>query len=109
MSLKSRQLKLKVLWLPNSLGLAINQTLASSPSNLVYRPLTSYYFWPKTGVWEQLKLELDSRLWLPEKEKVKTLNLVSDLINYWQKYKSIEKVENIEKNFSEVLFLELRE
>ena len=103
-----RYLKLKVIWLPKLLGVAIDQIIVTKPNSFVCRPLTTYYFWPKTGVWEQLKLELDSAKWLTEKEKIKYLNLVSDIINDWQKHKDIDKLTDIKKKFSEVSFLEVR-
>ena len=50
----SMQLKLKAVWGKNFLGLAIDQV------NGVYDlPITTYYFWPRTEAWEQLRLELD--------------------------------------------------
>lgn len=67
------KLKLKVLWFKELLGLAIDQNIEFQSS-----PITSYYIWPKTEAWEQLKLELDSRPWLSSKEKVKILNLTTD-------------------------------
>tara|TARA_B100000683_G_scaffold160363_1_gene154672 strand:- start:210 stop:545 length:336 start_codon:yes stop_codon:yes gene_type:complete len=109
MSSDSRHLKLKVIWRPKFLGLAIDQLVVINSYSCFCRPLTTYYFWPKSGVWEQLKLELDSAMWLTEKEKIRYLNLVSDIINEWQKYKDIGKIEDIKKKFSEVSFLELRE
>ena len=48
----SANLRLKVLWLKNCLGLSIDQV--SLKSQL---PITFYYFWPRTEAWEQLKLE----------------------------------------------------
>ena len=98
----SQQLKLRVLWLKNVLGLAIDQTMV----NQSY-PLTQYYFWPRTEAWDQLKLELDSKPWLSEKEKINILNLATDVINHWRRYKDTEKVENIVNSFSEALFVEL--
>ena len=56
---KSFQLRLKVVWFKDFLGLAIDQV----NSDLQYS-LTPYYFWPRTEAWEQLKLELDSKIWL---------------------------------------------
>ena len=43
-------------------------------------------------------------MWLTEKEKIRYLNLVSDIINEWQKYKDIDKIEDIKKKFSESRF-----
>ena len=108
MKSNSTHLKLKVVWLPKLLGLAIDQIVATTPNSFFCRPLTIYYFWPKTEVWEQLKLELDSAGWLTEQEKIQYLNLVSDVINEWQKYKDTDKLADIKKKFSDVAFVELR-
>ena len=52
----SQQLKLNVIWVKNFLGFAVDQTIEKTSY-----PLTSYYLWPRTEAWEQLKLELDSK------------------------------------------------
>ena len=57
-------LKLKVTWFKNFLGLAIDQVSLNQKYFL-----TSYYFWPKTDAWEQLKSELDAKPWLTTREK----------------------------------------
>lgn len=74
-----QSLKLQVLWLNNSLGLAVNhQTLEGVV------PLTPYYFWPVSEAWEQIKFELDSKPWLIEEERIKLLNLIVEVMNQWQ-------------------------
>ena len=77
------QLKLKVAWLKNFLGLSIDQVVG----NQKYA-MTPYYFWPRTEAWEQLKLELDSKLWLTEEEKIKLLKTAGDVLNYWLSYRN---------------------
>jgi len=74
-----QKLKLQILWLNDSLGFCINY---KTPGSLL--PLTSYYFWPVNEAWEQLKVELDSKVWIKEEEQVKILNLVVDTMNSWQ-------------------------
>lgn len=74
------KLKLKVFWHERVLGLAIFQ----AKGNYLI-PITSYYCWPKTDAWEQLKLALELRPWLPEKEKIRVLNNSSEIMNYWKK------------------------
>jgi 30S ribosomal protein 3 len=75
--------KLQVLWLDDSLGLAINQV--TSKGNL---PLTSYYFWPVSEAWEQIRFELDAKSWISEAERIKLLNLIVDVMNEWQGMRS---------------------
>ena len=70
-------------------------------------PLTQYYFWPKTEAWEQLKLELDSKPWLSEKDKILALNLTTDVVNYWQTSRKIENFDVIKNKFNTVDFVEV--
>ena len=99
---EAQKLKLKVLWLKNVLGLAIDQTVIKQ-----YYPLTQYYFWPRTEAWDQLKLELDSKPWLSEKEKISTLNLATDIISHWRTNRNTDGVQKVANNFSEAVFVDL--
>ena len=102
MMVESQQLKLKVLWLKNVLGLAIDQTVTKQSY-----PLTQYYFWPRTEAWDQLKLELDSKPWLSEKEKIVILNLATDIITHWRTNRNADAVNKIANTFSEAAFVDL--
>jgi|TARA_B100000475_G_scaffold150317_1_gene111674 30S ribosomal protein 3 len=102
MMVESQQLKLKVLWLKNVLGLAIDQTVIKQSY-----PLTQYYFWPRTEAWDQLKLELDSKPWLSEKEKIIILNLATDIITHWRTNRNTDAVNKIANTFSEAAFVDL--
>jgi len=75
-----QSLTLQVLWLDDSLGLAVNQKVAND--NLV--PLTPYYFWPISEAWEQIRFELDSKPWIPKEDRIRLLNLVVKAMNEWQ-------------------------
>jgi len=75
----SLELRLRVLWLKNSLGLAIDSNTEKST-----KPITIYYFWPKTDAWEQLKLELGCRPWIKEIERIKILNTASRIMDLWK-------------------------
>ena len=98
-----QNIELQILWLSDSLGLAVNQK--TSKGSL---PITPYYFWPKTKAWEQLKLKLDSIFWLPQTEKLGILKISSDVMNYWLSYRNTKTVENFKKDFPEVEVLKLR-
>ena len=74
-----QKLNLQVLWLDDSLGLAVNQQTSSDMF-----PLTPYYFWPISEAWEQIKFELDSKPWIIEEERIKLLNSVVKVMNEWQ-------------------------
>ena len=93
------QLKLKLLWIKDSLALGIDQV----SSDKRY-PLTSYYFWPRTDAWEQLNLELNSKLWLSKEEKIKLLKTTSDVMNYWLLYRDTRTVEDFKNRFQERLY-----
>ena len=90
-------LKLKVTWFKNFLGLAIDQVSLNQKYFL-----TSYYFWPKTDAWEQLKSELDAKPWLTTREKNKILKNASEVMNYWLSYRDNAAFENFKEKFPEV-------
>ena len=90
---RTYQLKLKIVWFKDFLGLAIEQVILNQ-----HYSLTPYYFWPKTEAWEQLKLELDSKLWLTQEEKVKILKVIGDVMNYCLSYRSTKTVKDLLEN-----------
>ena len=96
-------LKLKVLWQTNFLGLAVNQQLKEGSI-----PISSYYVWPKTGAWEQLKLELDSKLWLTEQQRTKILNVTAEIMNFWRQKRHEKNVKFLVQKFDELFFVELQ-
>ena len=96
--MESIQLKLKVAWFKNYLGLAIDQVNVNQNYYL-----TPYYFWPRTEAWEQLKLELDSKFWLTKEEKNNILKTTGDLMNYWFSCRNLTTAKNTFLNdFKEV-------
>ena len=102
MDKKQFRLKLKIAWFKNFLGLAIDQV----SSNQQYS-LTPYYFWPKTEAWEQLKLELNSKLWLTQEEKIKILETASDVMNFWLAYRNVKTSKDLKEEFQDVEVLYL--
>ena len=76
--------ELQILWLSDSLGLAVNQ---KTPKGSL--PITSYYFWPISEAWEQIRFELDSKPWIPEKERIQLLNVIVEVMNQWQKSRTL--------------------
>ena len=94
------QLKLKAVWDKNFLGLAIDQVIGK-----YHLPVTTYYFWPRTEAWEQLRLELELKPWIPGEEKIKALNSAAKLMNIcMQEYRKNESIETIKSKFKEVKF-----
>ena len=102
MSNKKFKLRLKVVWFKDFLGLAIDQVDLNQGYSL-----TPYYFWPKTEAWEQLKLELDSKLWLAKDEKVEILKTTGEVMNYWLSHRSTKTAKDIKENFPELSLLTL--
>jgi len=96
------QLGLKVLWSKNFLGISIDQSGIRHTL-----PITSYYFWPKTEAWEQLKIELSFKPWIQENEKVKVLNLAAEVMNFWRANRNTQTFENVENRFSDVRFVKI--
>lgn len=92
-------LKLKVIWFKNYLGLAIDQVTLQHKHFL-----TPYYFWPKTAAQELLKLELDSNLWLTQKEKRKILKITGETMkcSLYSKNCNIETLENLKEKIHNV-------
>ena len=95
------KIKLKVLWLKNLLGFAIDQRTTTNVS-----PLTTYYFWPKTEAWAQLKLELDSKVWIKPEEKIKVLNTITEIIEDWGQNRNNKKSS---QEFSGIEFIKVNE
>jgi len=98
--MKSRNLRLKVIWLKNCLGLAVDQV---SLKNQI--PVTFYHFWPRTETWEQIKLELDCKPWLSETDKVKLLNTASKLMDFWQTNKGTTSAKEVIGKFDDIVLV----
>tara|TARA_B110000003_G_scaffold72470_1_gene73858 strand:+ start:2469 stop:2777 length:309 start_codon:yes stop_codon:yes gene_type:complete len=98
--MESGNLRLKVIWLKNCLGLAIDQVTLNNQI-----PVTFYHFWPRTETWEQLKLELDCKPWLKEIDKIKFLNTVSNLMDFWQTSKNTTTAKDVVEKFDDVVIV----
>ena len=80
-----QRLKLQVLWLEDSLGFAINKI--ATKGKVV---LTPYFFWPISDAWGQIKLELESKSWLPESDRVAVLNSATEVMNCWEQSRTLD-------------------
>jgi 30S ribosomal protein 3 len=69
----------RLIWQENSLGIALDQSYKHNSF-----PLTSYYYWPKSDAWSQLRLDLKTKTWVSPKEQISLLNTTSDILNHWQ-------------------------
>jgi 30S ribosomal protein 3 len=93
-------LQLKVFWAKKFLGLAIDQI--NTKQKL---PLTIYYFWPKTEAWDQLKLELESKYWLNDQDKIKILNAATEIMNFWRTSRGTTTLAQVKLKYKKIDFL----
>ena len=95
------KLRLKVLWLNKGLAFAIDFNIL----NKTY-PLTSYYFWPQSQAWDQLKFELECKPGITEMQRIKLLNLVSEIMGVWKTSRNMSN--NVAEQFTDVTFVKLK-
>lgn len=71
-----------------------------------YSPLSSYFFWPYNDAWTQIKIELESKPWISEADKIDLLNQATLIINYWQENKKDTSIAQVKRLFPELVFCE---
>uniref|UniRef100_A0A7N0ZS26 30S ribosomal protein 3, chloroplastic n=1 Tax=Kalanchoe fedtschenkoi TaxID=63787 RepID=A0A7N0ZS26_KALFE len=74
------RLVLKFIWMEKNIGLALDQKIPGHGTV----PLSPYYFWPRKDAWEELKVLLESKPWISQKQMIILLNQATDIINLWQ-------------------------
>lgn len=81
MPMERPRLVLKFIWMEKNIGIALDQVIAGGYGTV---PLSPYYFWPRKDAWEELKVLLESKPWISQKQMVVLLNQATDIINLWQ-------------------------
>ncbi|CAM8928251.1 unnamed protein product [Rhodiola kirilowii] len=74
------RLVLKFIWMEKNIGLGLDQMIPGHGTV----PLSPYYFWPRKDAWEELKVLLESKPWISQKQMIILLNQATDIINLWQ-------------------------
>ncbi|XP_016471783.1 small ribosomal subunit protein cS23-like [Nicotiana tabacum] len=78
--LEKPRLVLKFIWMEKNIGIALDQVIPGHGTI----PLSPYYFWPRKDAWEELKIMLESKPWISQKQIIILLNQATDIINLWQ-------------------------
>lgn len=79
---------LKFVWSEKYLGVSLDQKIGVSRLCI---PLTEYFFWPRTDAWDQLHSYLQNKNFITQKEIVIILNMLTDVIHFWQDESEFKK------------------
>ncbi|KAK4602169.1 hypothetical protein RGQ29_011286 [Quercus rubra] len=71
---------LKFIWMEKNIGIGLDRMIPGHGTI----PLSPYYFWPRKDAWEELKVLLESKPWISQKQIIILLNQATDIINLWQ-------------------------
>lgn len=94
-----KKFTLKILWLNNNIGFAIDHIVKKG-----YSPLTSYFFWPRNDAWSQIEKELDSKPWISDSDKIEILNQLTSILDYWQENNTKEAIKEAKIKFPCAVF-----
>lgn len=92
--------RLNVLWTEKNLAVAIDQVYSRGQVS----PLTEYYLWPRQDAWEELRMSLEGRPWISERDRIILLNRLTQLINFWQDEEVKHSVDEARSEFPDCAF-----
>ncbi|HEU0228367.1 MAG TPA: hypothetical protein VFQ86_11550 [Arachidicoccus soli] len=95
----------KVVCLENKIAICLDQQLADKTS-----PVTEYFFWPQSDAWDELNKLLESKPWITLSNRIFVLNILTDLINYWDEKKSFDQSDwpLLKEKFPDVVFIYIK-
>ncbi|GBF91719.1 30S ribosomal protein [Raphidocelis subcapitata] len=72
--------KLNFLWLDKNIAVAVDQVYARGAQS----PLTEYFVWPRRDAWDELRVALEAKPWITDRDRIVLLNRLTEVINLWQ-------------------------
>lgn len=81
--------KLNFLWLGKNIAVAVDQVYARGAQS----PLTEYFVWPRRDAWDELRVALEAKPWITDRDRIVLLNRLTEVINFWQETVAFEAEE----------------
>lgn len=81
--------KLNFLWLDKNIAVAVDQVYARGAQS----PLTEYFVWPRRDAWDELRVALEAKPWITDRDRIVLLNRLTEVINFWQESVAAEGEE----------------
>ncbi|GAX73130.1 hypothetical protein CEUSTIGMA_g583.t1 [Chlamydomonas eustigma] len=93
--------KLAFIWTERNIAVAVDQVYSRGQIS----PLTEYFFWPRKDAWEELRVALEARPWISERDKVVLLNRTTEVINFWQQDEVKPTLDQVKVAFPDCSFM----